>query len=536
MKKIYTFLSVGLVLLLCTACPGPDNHSGDKPDVTIQTYKVSIDSVSTANAPALQSFAHATSGADWLLFAGRTNQDSLIGGLHNLSANYADKSFIPRSYNQNIYAYNLAEDKVSSINYTSFLDDLKVNLCKDPSSEMCQSLSNGDYDFTSIFVNSNPLVTQDDNGYLYVIGGYGPKSFEYFEETPNWKNDTTATDKKKQEYITYNQVARLNIASMIKLAKKQTLSDAEWSDVFRYDTATALVSTGGEVFKMGATFYVAGGHNFTSNSQKYLDAVYPFSVSPSETTISLGVSVSTPISDVSDPTDSVADNNSIFRRRDGPVVPSMYYNETYKKMEQSLTFYGGVFKPGEDLQAWNDALYVHPDWATGNKLYTNDTAYNQNNYNVYACGNFVGFDSDTNLLHTFLLGGIGDGKPSSALSGFSNTGLHITMDVQKQPMQSAIVDTLKNVFGNTSNFYGAESILIKNESSIFSKVPYEVNGKKIMENTEIIDLKTTIGTKSEIVIGHIYGGIESYESNPGTYGKGKSAASNRVWQVTLTKE
>jgi hypothetical protein len=207
-------------------------------------------------------------------------------------------------------------------------------------------------------------------------------------------------------------------------------------------------------------------------------------------------------------------------------------------MEQSITFYGGVFKPGSDndLQAWNDAIYVHPDWATGNKLYTYDTTYNQDNFNVYACGNFVGLDNDSNLLHTFLLGGIGDGKPSSALSGFSNTGLHITMDVKKQPMQSKIADTLHNVFGKTSYFYGAESILIKSEGNVLSQAPQQVNGKTVLENTEIIDLKATFNTSNEVVIGHIYGGIEAFESNPGTYGKGKSAASSIVWQVTLTKE
>ncbi|MFC4633879.1 hypothetical protein ACFO3O_08170 [Dokdonia ponticola] len=521
MKKIYTFVTAGLVLLLCTACPGPTK--------TI-SYKVSVTPIAASNAPALQSFAHATSGEDWLLFAGRTNKDALIGGLHNLDANYADSSFIPKSFNTKIYTYNPTNDTAWDIDYTVFMKGLKTHLAKDTTSTMYQSfkkLEKDSINFTSIFVNSNPLVTQDD-GYMYLIGGYGPKNFEYFEETPNWHQDTTVTDHKKQEYITYDQVVRLHIESLIKLTKKETLTDAEWSNIFRYDTAASLVSTGAEVLKLGSTFYVAGGHNFTSSSQKYLDAVYPFSVKPSKTTLSLGVTVSAAISDVSDPTDPSADNVSIFRRRDGPVVPSMYYNETEKTMEQSLTFYGGVFKPGEDLQAWNDAIYVHPDWATENKLYTYDTAYNQDNFNVYACGNFVGFDSDTNVLHTFLLGGIGDGKPSSTLSGFTNTGLHITMDVKKQPMQSAIKDTLHNVFGNTSNFYGAESILIKNSTSISQKIG-EIN-------SEIVDLKTTLGTNSEVVIGHIYGGIEAFESNPGTYGQGKSAASSKIWKVTLTKQ
>lgn len=531
MKKIYLFFTAGLVLLLCTACPGPEPG----PVNTVTNYNVSVKQIARSNAPALQSFAHATSGDDWLLFAGRTNKDSLLGGIHNLSANYADSSFIPKSFNTKIYTYNPTDDTVWSIDYTSFLDDLKSNLCKERSSSMCQSLSNGNYDFTSIFVNSNPLVTQD-NGYLYLIGGYGPKNFKYFEENPDWHNQKSKEDQDKQEYITYNQVVRLHIASLVKLTKKEPLTDEEWSNIFRYDTNTSLVSTGAEVLKIGSNFYVAGGHDFTSNSQKYLDAVYPFSVTPSDKTISLGVSVGEAISDVSDPTDPASDNTSIFRRRDGPVTPSIYYNETEKRMEQSFAFYGGVFKPGEDLQAWNNAIYVHPDWATENKLYTYDTSYNQDNFNVYACGNFVGLDNDSNQLHTFLLGGIGDGKPSSALSGFTNTGLHVTMDVKKQPLHSVIKDTLHNVFGNTTSFYGAESILIKNESNVLSQAPHQVNNKTVYENTEIINLKASFGSNNEIIIGHIYGGIEAFESNPGTYGQGKSAASSKIWQVTLTKK
>lgn len=528
MKKIYTFLITGLVLLLCTACPGP----------SITTYKVSVTPISGSNAPALQSFAHATSGDDWLLFAGRTNRDALIGGLHDLNANYADSSFIPKSFNTKIYTYNHNDNTVWSIDYKEVISGLKKHLSKDTTSKMYASFEKLEKDstnFTSIFVNSNPLVTQDA-GYLYLVGGYGPKNFTYFQDTPNWHQDTTATDQKKQEYITYDQVVRLDISSLVKLTKNQPLSDKEWATIFRYDTNKSLVSTGAEVLKIGSTFYVAGGHDFTSNSQKYLDAVYPFTVTPSDNTLSLGVSVGQPISDVSDPTDPASDNTSIFRRRDGPVTPSIYYNATENRMEQSLTFYGGVFKPGEDLQAWNNAIYVHPDWATQNKLYTYDTSYNQDNFNVYACGNFVGLDDDSNLLHTFLLGGIGDGKPSSALSGFTNTGLHVTMDVKKQPLHSVIADTLHNVFGNTPSFYGAESILIKSESNVMTTAPHQVNGNTVQENTEIIDLKAIFSTSNKVTIGHIYGGIEAFESNPGTYGQGKSAASSKIWEVTLTKK
>lgn len=521
MKKRYLFSIGMLVLLLCTACPGPDKTA---------SYSVNIDLLPNKNAPALQSFAHATSGQDWLLFAGRTNKDSLIGGLHNLNANYADSSFIPKSFNKNIYVYSPSEDKSWSINYTSFLKSLKTNICKDSNSEICASfnaLQNDSINLATLFINTNPLVTQDDKGFMYLVGGYGPEYYSYFENNKSWQKDTVKTDSVR--YITFDQVARFHIPSMIKLAKKISLNDEEWSTIFRYGNSKDLISTGGEVFLMNEKFYLAGGHNFTSSSQKYVDAVYPFTLSTKDKSIALTVNVDDPISDVSDPTAPSADNISIFRRRDGPVTPSIYKNPSSGNIEQSLTFYGGVFKPGEDLQAWNDAIYVHPDWATGSLLYTYDTAYNQNNYNVYACSNFVGFDSNSNELHTFLLGGIGDGKkaPPGHLSGFTKSGLHITMDITKEPLQSNKPEILSNVFGDTSSFYGAESILIKNPNNIL------YTAKK--DATEILDLKTNFKEGNTVTVGHIYGGIEAFNANPGTYGQGNSAASGKVWKVTLSK-
>ena len=38
-----------------------------------------------------------------------------------------------------------------------------------------------------------------------------------------------------------------------------------------------------------------------------------------------------------------------------------------KKLEAGIAIYAGVFKPGDShLEAWNDAIYVHPSWAGDN--------------------------------------------------------------------------------------------------------------------------------------------------------------------------
>ena len=52
--------------------------------------------------------------------------------------------------------------------------------------------------------------------------------------------------------------------------------------------------------------------------------------------------------------------------------------------------------------------------------------------------------------------------------------------------------------------------------------------------TELFDM-SKFGN-GDVFVGYIYGGIESYESNPGTYGNKKSMASKKIFKVTLKKK
>ena len=78
-------------------------------------YTLHVDSTFNTNAPALQSFVHGVNGNEWLLFAGRTNQSKDNGGLHNLNANYTNKSFPPVSFNDSIFVYNVSTDTRTAI-------------------------------------------------------------------------------------------------------------------------------------------------------------------------------------------------------------------------------------------------------------------------------------------------------------------------------------------------------------------------------------------------------------------------------------
>ena len=519
MKNNLIQLSIIFALATATAC-GPKKEIKEKVDIEVSyTYATTVSLMKGTNAPALQSFAHGSIGSEWILLAGRTNKNDSIGGLHNLKANYADSSFIPRSFNGDMYWYDISNQSTPamSINFADLITVLRDNFCpiiglSDKSG--CESYLNNLLD---VFNSSNPLVTQNGD-FLYVLGGYGPLG-----------GDTN-------NYQTFNRLAQIHLPTAMNVVKGKhnQISDEQWQNFIRIgvDPTNTLVSTGAEMFYINDTFYLAGGHNFgasaSSGGQKYLDAVYAFTIAD-KGAFELDLNVQGFISDKTHPKDSISDITSIFRRRDGPVVPALFKNPSTGNLDQGLTFYGGVFKNGHPLEAWNDAIYVHPSWSTSAKNYTYDSTYNQNNHNLYACGNFVAYDSLSGEVHTFLYGGIGTGSYSgpNKLSGFTNNAMHITLDLAKMASSNEVItDIFKS---DTTKIYGAESVLILKDELTYYKTYAGVT-------TEIIDLATTFKNGDSIDVGYIYGGIEAFSQNPGNYGPKNSAASNKIWSVTLTRK
>lgn len=527
MKKTITKLTV-LFLFVASTLACTSNGETEESDTTEYAYSINVELASdNLNAPSLQSFAHGVEGSNWLLFAGRTNRLNDDGGLHGIvTGDYAAKSFVPLSYNEDIFVYNVDSNTVWG---TSFNDMLgSISSYQPANTKMIAALT----DYATVFRNSNPLVTQDGD-FLYLVGGYG---------TPlDSTNNSNA-------YQTFDHVARIHVPSMIHLVKGTGISKIDWNQMFSFGRNTELKSTGAEIFMIEDKLYLAGGHDFGKgalNGQQYVDAVFPFKAVPSSANpLELTITVDTAITDV--PVDSLgtvyADNNSTFRRRDGPVVSSLFSDGSTGYLTEGLTFYSGVFQPdsvviGVDSlgkktttkwnRAWPDAIYVHPNNNT-TVPYTVDAAYNQKNQNVYACSDFGIFDKTSGSIHTFLLGGIGDGISAGALqlAGFTNSAMQITFDIGD--MTSTWSQT-QNVF-NSDKFYGAESAFMFN-----AKSNIEFYKTKSGAETELVDSNATFTSANTVDLGYVFGGIESFEENPGTFGPGLSTASSKVWKVTLTR-
>ena len=534
-------LGLGLIFTACKDAPKAESETKDEEEnITAPvSYNLSIslsnaDSANYTNAPELQSFAHAVSGEQWLLMCGRTNSasDGYDGGLHNMgpSSNYSSKSFPPVSFNTSIYLYDASNNSLSSLAFADFNAALTKSAGSNPDATLT-TYFNDVVNHLNQLRCSNPLATQvGDN--LYIVGGYGtnPDSTQY-----------------GASYQTFNTVTQIHVPTMIKVINGQSVTATEWESFYRMGSADQLQSTGGELHAIDGTFYLCGGHNYGKGAlkgQKYVDAVYPFTVSnASGNMASLDITVSDAISDM--PADKIktheADLESIFRRRDGPMVPILAKNSA-GAIVQGVAFYAGVFKPTpqgqKGLEAWNDAIYVTPDLAqTGTTVasYKMDTDYNQQNYNVYSCPDFGAVHSNESgdvLLSTFMPGGIGNGDAEGKLSPFSNTYVEAVLNTSSMTSTPNIVK--ESMYPDHTNFLGAEAAFMPaNDASI----KYYSSS---IGTTEFVDVAATFGpTGGSKVIGYFYGGIEAEIASPGSgdrtgYGAGLSKATNQVWAVTLT--
>lgn len=556
-NSFFYYLSISCLSIFIYSCSETEEPIKD-PEMPIYQYSMSIKLTTNANAPELQSFAQASSGNEWLLFAGRYNPDSTKnGGLHSIhsvsgsSLNYANHGFPPPSFNETMFVYDVSNDTiVAQKSYVQFVTTLtaweaSANLSAEAKS-VCSDLLKAKGLIYQTFRNTNSQAIQEGE-YVYVVGGYG---------TPldSLKNNGPS-------YMTFPSVAKIHIPSMISFIKNDE-QNVDWNKFFKVGTSPRLQATGGELLKIGDVLYLCGGHNFAyeflagmKHNQKYQDAVYAFTLD-NDTSLDLAqmkVTILDTITDIKPKKEVLkhsADTISIFRRRDGPIVPALFKNAN--GLSQGLIFYGGVFKPVKNssghlssppLAAWNDAICVYnANTGTGPlQSYTSDTAYNQDNWNVYSCPDFSVYDSSVEELHTFLPGGIGNGKSDGNLSAFTNTGVHAVLNVNSKKSKPEFIPAAK-VFGEDTIYYGAESVFVPISTQ---GVQYVTVGS---ETTPIIDAVNSTWTNNSVEVGYVYGGIEAYLRSPGAlqihgkdttsrpgYGKGYSGATGKIWKVTLKR-
>jgi hypothetical protein len=407
---------------------------------TMPPFSIQIEPVIAAPLPGMHSFAFAKSGDKWLFIGGRTN------GLHGLNASGA-------------FAYEYRNDKVTVIDtstwtyYTADLNQLPWAVADPMRSSNMESIQDGDY--------------------LYMIGGYG-------------------YDSTQSRFATFPVMTAIHVDSMISAV----MNAQPIASCIRQVTDTNFTVCGGDLGKIGSTYYLMFGHDFEGSyadppvpifTQVYTDRIKKFSFTDDGSTISLS-----PFTYLSD--------TSNFHRRDLNTGPIVRPDGSF-----AIGAYGGVFRKDSNLPYRQPLLIT----SAGTSVNTYQQLMNQ-----YTCPLMPVYDSATQTMYTTLFGGI-------SLYDYNDTTGIIRRD--------SLVPFIDDITTITMHSTG-----LTEETIMPSKLPGLLgsNGKFIPADissyaNEVIRIRDLPNTK--ILAGYLFGGIRAVQGNFGI-----STSNDTVYRVYIT--
>ncbi|MEM9836349.1 MAG: hypothetical protein AAF828_07590 [Bacteroidota bacterium] len=426
----------------------------------------------------------------------RVEGRDFLPALHSfILADHEDKWLMLAGRTNGMHGFGQDGYQEKSLPHADFNDSIFV--C---STTACQGMS---VDFIpmpyqSIFRATNLQHTEVGDA-LYINGGYG--------ENPS-------KDNLLERWDTYDYIAKINLPAFINAIEEQD-PDAALA-AMRFGRSPVIEATGGELYHLDGYFYLVGGHQFNGTyvrgsdkhpiTQVYLNAVHKFKIEASGDSLR--------ITEVSKITDGLADDTTQFRRRDHPVTPALQLKDG--TLYPSVTLYSGVFtSPNNKIPGLaKNSIFTTPIYVYTDGSYAFDTTFAQQK-NVYACANFVAYDGNTEMLYTTLMGGIGDGTTEV---GYTNNVMTINRSLTGQATTTTTQDSIP------ANYrHGAEADMILSDAP------------KVAAHPMVFDI-TDLATGESMDIGYFFGGILAEQSNPGGYGRGKSAASNALFSITITRQ
>lgn len=410
-------------------------------------YSVSTKSISITNLPGLHSFAAGQSNGKWLIIGGR------LDGLH---ARQPFNAFPASSNNMSIFVVDIAAQQSWSASINSLPTGLKEQL------------------------QSTNMNFYQDKDTLYIIGGYGYSN--------------TAVD-----HITYPNLTSVHVSGLINAI----INNTSINSYFKQITDQNYAVNGGQLGKIGNTYYLVGGHRFDGRynpmgnptyTQTYVSGMKKFNLNNNGTQLSYS-------------NYSLVSDQVHLHRRDYNLVPQVYPNGELGYMLSS-----GVFQIGVDLPF----LYPVDIKASG---HTPVTTFNQylSNYHSAKVGLY---DSISNTMHSIFLGG---------MSQYKYVNNILTQD-NNVPFVKTISRVSRDASGNLQeNVFTTEMPALLGASAEFitnHNLPHYSN--------EVIKLSAI--PSDSILIGHIVGGIFSPQENPFTANQtGVTNAHATVYEVWLTK-
>ena len=414
---------------------------------TIFDYQVQLNPITIPSLPGLHSYVFGQSNGKWLIIGGR------LDGMH---ARQPFNAFPNDNNNTNIYVIDVNTQQFWSEPVNSLVTSLKEQL------------------------QSTNMNFHQDGDTLYIIGGYA------FSATAN-------------DHITFNKLTSVDVPNLINAI----IAGNPITSYFKQMTNENFANTGGQLGKIGNTFYLIGGQRFDGRYnpmnnptfvQTYANGLKKFTIDNSGTQLSIG--------NYEAITDAIH-----LHRRDYNLVPQIFADGS-----QGYTISSGVFQVNIDLPF----LYPVDIKATG---YFPQTTFNQYLSN-YQSGKVGLYDETNNSMHALFFGGI---------SQYYYNGTTLVQD-DNVPFVKTISRVTRSADGTLTeyqlpvempNLKGAGAEFIPN-----TILPHYAN--------EVIKLNDI--TANDFVIGHIYGGILSPTLNPFTNNQtATTLADNVIYEVKLMR-
>jgi hypothetical protein len=410
-------------------------------------YSIELEAINFPNLPGLHSYAFGQHGGKWLILGGRKD------GLH---ARQPFNAFPQNQNNADIFVIDIATKQF----WSKPLTDLAVGL-----QEQLQSTNMNFY---------------QDEATLFIIGGYA------FSPTAN-------------NHITFPNLTAVNVAGVVNAV----INNTTIAPFFQQITDNNFAITGGQLGKIGNTFYLVGGHRFDGRynpmggptfTQTYSNQIRKFEIDTTNGQLAY--------TNYSAITDAIH-----LHRRDYNLLPQIFADGT-----EGYTISSGVFQLHADLPF----LYPVNITASGHTAVTGFNQYLSNYHSAKICLH----DSTNNEMHSLFFGGMSQYYyQNNTLVQDDNVPFVKTISRLTRLADGTLTEYQLPIEMPTLKGASAEFILNRN-------LPHHPS--------EIIQLDELHA--DTVVLGHIYGGIQSSSLNPFSQNQtSNTAASPTVYAVKLIR-
>lgn len=414
-------------------------------------YEVVLEPITIDNLGGLQSFAHGEHDGQWLIVGGR------LDGLHQRQP-FA--SFDLAGHNDQL----IVVDPVQQQRWVASLGTLPAALQEQLRATNMEYYQEGDY--------------------LYLLGGYGFSNLE---------NDHT----------TFGQIAAIHVPGVITAIK----NNEDLNPHIRYQAVEDFAVTGGQLGKMGDTYYLVGGQKFIGRYnphgpdhgpgffQEYTNEIRRFQLSDDGADLTITM--------LEPWTDAVN-----LHRRDYNLADQMMPDGT-----PGLTLFSGVFQHDVDLP-FLSSVNITP---AGYQVQENFEQY----FNHYHCAHVSFYKASANEMHTVFFGGMaqyyqeGGNLMQDDNVPFVNTIARVSRTADGTMTEYKLEEVMPALLGS-----GAEFIALPD-------LPMYENGVLQMDQL----------TADTTELGYIFGGISSSAPNIFWINDGtQSEANNVIYRLKLVKK